>query len=100
MLPQWPTMRLNRQEQRRMNEASDHPEIRREQALPIDSARGAPSVWARFLAAMHLIQVRLRFVAVLLLVFLIVGNWETISHYWQRWVNGLGLPALEPAVSS
>jgi hypothetical protein len=30
------------------------------------------------------IQVRLRMVAVFVVAFLVVGNWETLSNYWDR----------------
>jgi hypothetical protein len=62
--------------------------------------RASASMWSRFVGGLHIAQVRLRFIAVFVLVFLIVGNWDTISHYWQRWVSGLGLPGAEVAVSS
>jgi hypothetical protein len=57
------------------------------------------SVLQRVWHLLHFLQVRLRFVFIFLIVFLIVGKWETITHYWQHWVGHLGLPAAEQAVS-
>lgn len=57
-------------------------------------------MWSRIVGGLHIAQVRLRFIAVFVLVFLIVGNWDTIRHYWQRWVSSIGLPGAEPSVSS
>src|SRR5262245_42042767 len=34
--------------------------------------------------ALRAIQVRLRFIAVLVLAFVIVGQWETLRNYWDR----------------
>src|SRR5688572_1291126 len=58
------------------------------------------SMWSRLVGGLHIAQVRLRFLAVFMLVFLIVGNWDTIRHYWERWVSSIGLPGSEPSVSS
>jgi hypothetical protein len=58
------------------------------------------SAWSQLLGGLQIAQVRLRFIAVFVLVFLIVGNWDTICHYWQRWVSSIGLPGAEPSVSS
>jgi hypothetical protein len=58
------------------------------------------SLWSRIAGGLHIAQVRLRVIAVFALVFLIVGNWDTISHYWQRWVSSIGLRGAEPSVSS
>lgn len=66
----------------------------------VERIAGSASVWSRLLGAVHIAQVRLRFIAVFVLVFLIVGNWDTIRHYWQRWVSSIGLSGVEPAISS
>lgn len=47
-----------------------------------------------FWFALRMIEVRLRFVAVLVVLGLIIGYWETIQNYWDRWTR----PAT-PAVS-
>ena len=48
---------------------------------------------------LHFLQVRLRFLFIFLVVFLVVGKWDTITHYWQHWVGRLGLAAADQAVS-
>jgi len=55
---------------------------------------------ARAWQVLRILQVRLRFVVVLLLVFLIVGQWETITAWWRTWVGRLAGSQTEQAVSS
>jgi hypothetical protein len=40
--------------------------------------------WSRTRAMLRVVQVRLRFVAIFLVAFLVIGNWETLSNYWDR----------------
>jgi hypothetical protein len=53
---------------------------------PADEAASPSRGWRRQLfAAVRLAQVRFRFLAVFLIAFLVVGNWETLRNYWDRW---------------
>jgi hypothetical protein len=42
------------------------------------------SWWRRVGTTLRVIQVRLRFVAIFLVVFLVIGSWDTLSNYWDR----------------
>ncbi len=44
---------------------------------------------SRFLWTARLIEVRLRFVIVLIVAFLIVGRWGTWRNYWDKWTRPL-----------
>jgi hypothetical protein len=58
------------------------------------------SLWSRTWSVLQVLQVRLRFALILLLVFLIVGYWQTITYYWQHWIGRIGLASAEQSVSS
>jgi hypothetical protein len=47
--------------------------------------------------ALRIVQVRLRFVAALALIFLVVGRWDVLRNYWDRLTRGT--PELAQAVS-
>lgn len=55
--------------------------------LPLSPRPSALS--ARLLWAAKLLEVRLRFVIVLLVAFVIVGRWETWRNYWDKWTRPL-----------
>src|SRR5262245_30246688 len=40
--------------------------------------------WERFKLVVKVVEVRLRFIAILIATALIVGYWDTIENYWQR----------------
>lgn len=63
------------------------------------TAAASQSLGQRLWNVLHFLQVRLRFIFVFLIVFAVVGQWETITHYWQHWIGRLGLPAAEQSVS-
>jgi hypothetical protein len=46
--------------------------------------RERPSTWGRVAFGLRLVQVRLRFLAVLVAAFAVVGNWDLLRHYWDR----------------
>lgn len=64
------------------------------------SYRAQRSFTGRLWNLLQFLQVRLRFLFILLVVFLIVGKWDTITHYWQHWIGRLGLATAEQAVSN
>lgn len=45
------------------------------------------SGWRRFLLVLKVIEVRLRFIAVLVAVGLFIGYWETAKNYWDKWTR-------------
>lgn len=45
--------------------------------------------WASVLWAAKLLEVRLRFVIVLLVAFVVVGRWGTWQNYWNKWTRPL-----------
>ncbi len=58
---------------------------------PSDSSPLAPrpSALSSLLWTARLIEVRLRFVIVLLVAFVIVGRWGTWQNYWNKWTRPL-----------
>jgi multidrug efflux pump subunit AcrA (membrane-fusion protein) len=47
----------------------------------------------RILFFVKLVEVRLRFVAILVVTALVVGYWDTITNYWERFQRNRGGPA-------
>lgn len=45
------------------------------------------NAWKRAMLVLKVIEVRLRFIAVLLGVSLFIGYWETVKNYWDRWTR-------------
>lgn len=69
----------------------------RANAAPDGSALG---VGRRLRLAARVVQVRLRFVAVLIAAFLVVGLWGNLRNYWDTMIHRLaGSPHIEHAVS-
>ncbi len=56
---------------------------------PSSSNRPPSSVWQRAVWAVRILEVRFRFVVVLVAAFLVVGRWETWRNYWERWTRPL-----------
>jgi membrane fusion protein, copper/silver efflux system len=50
----------------------------------LNSTRGKNSGWRYLLWMLRVLQVRLRFFAVLLIAFVVIGKWEVIRNYWDR----------------
>lgn len=59
---------------------------------PPSQAAGAGQPLRRLRFVLQMLQVRLRFFVALLIVFLIVGRWQVLRHYW----DALTMPATEP----
>src|ERR1700731_3437194 len=53
-----------------------------------DKSSGAPPVrlkaWQRFVLVFKVVEVRLRFVGVLIVVGLFLGYWDTITNHWDK----------------
>lgn len=62
---------------------------------PAAERRGA---WKRFLLVVKVIEVRLRFIAILVAVGLFVGYWDTVKNYWDKWTRpqAVAVRALAP----
>ena len=43
--------------------------------------------WQRFKLVAKVIEVRLRFVAVLVVTGLVIGYWDTLKNHWDRWTR-------------
>ena len=72
-----------------MSENESHLEIQ-----PDDSASPAPagktaraSAWRGVLFALRAIEIRLRFVAILVGIGLLIGYWDTIRNHWDKWTR-------------
>lgn len=46
-----------------------------------------PSAFTRFLFVVKLVEVRLRFIIVVVVAGLVIGNWETIRARWDRFTR-------------
>lgn len=62
-----------------------------------DSPRSTSRTPGPLRKAVRIVSARLRFLAVFLAVFLIIGSWETIRTYWGRMTAG---PGAEKVISS
>jgi hypothetical protein len=62
-----------------------------------DSSPPAPSVPRLVFRAL---QVRLRFIAVLAVAFLLVGRWDTVRGYWERLTRAATSPTADPPTAA
>lgn len=56
--------------------------------------------WRRLLVVLQVAQVRLRFILVLVVAFLVVGKWDTLRSYWDVLLRLGNPPAASKAISS
>ncbi len=59
------------------------PEVPRQSSGPASPH----SAWKRFLLVLRVIEVRLRFIAVLVVVAMFIGYWDTVKNYWDKWTR-------------
>ena len=45
------------------------------------------STWKRFRLVLKVLEVRLRFIFVLVAVGVFIGYWDTIKNYWDKWTR-------------
>jgi len=45
------------------------------------------SAWKRLKLVIEVVEVRLRFVAILVATGLLIGYWDTIKNYWDKWTR-------------
>ena len=43
--------------------------------------------WKKFFLVLKVIEVRLRFIAILVITALAIGYWDTITNYWDKWTR-------------
>ncbi len=43
--------------------------------------------WKKFFLVLKVIEVRLRFIAILVITALAIGYWDTIANYWDKWTR-------------
>jgi membrane fusion protein, copper/silver efflux system len=43
--------------------------------------------WPKFKLIVKVVEVRLRFIAILLVTALVIGYWDTITNYWDKWTR-------------
>lgn len=61
------------------------PENTHESAAPRSAP--PPSRWQRARFLLRVIEIRLRFVLILVATFVLIGKWETIKNYWEKWIR-------------
>jgi Cu(I)/Ag(I) efflux system membrane fusion protein len=70
------------------NSGGDSAQAANSPRLPETQTPGAPhGAWGRFWLAVKVVEVRLRFIAILLAVGLFIGYWDTVKNYWDRWTR-------------
>jgi Cu(I)/Ag(I) efflux system membrane fusion protein len=63
------------------------------------NAQPAHGVWWKLWQVLQVVQARLRFVALLLLLGLVFSYWGTLANYWEKWTRVASAePAGEPDV--
>src|SRR5262245_29704291 len=50
---------------------------------PMPVPAGPATVWARSRTVLRVLNVRLRFVIVLAVAFLVIGQWSALRNYWD-----------------
>jgi Cu(I)/Ag(I) efflux system membrane fusion protein len=58
--------------------------------IPTDEVATAPALRSRmagFWFGVRMLEVRLRFIAVLVGLGLVIGYWDTLQNYWDRWTR-------------
>jgi membrane fusion protein, copper/silver efflux system len=62
------------------------PEVAPEAGAPAVAA--APmSGWKRIRFLFKVVEIRLRFILVLVVTFVLIGNWDTVKNLWERWTR-------------
>lgn len=56
-------------------------------SVPASPGESATGRWSRFWLVIKVIEVRLRFIAVLVLAAALVGYWDTIRNHWDKWTR-------------
>ncbi len=52
---------------------------------PVPSAQRPPSRWRKFRMVVNLVELRLRFIALMVLTGLVFGYWDTIWNHYEKW---------------
>jgi Cu(I)/Ag(I) efflux system membrane fusion protein len=67
---------------------------------PVDVRSPRASLGRRLVVVLKIVQVRLRFLFILLFVFLVVGKWDVLRNYWDRITRGSSHFGASDAVST
>ena len=62
---------------------ADSPILLRQEAIPIQRLTG----WKRIRFLLKVVEIRLRFVLVLAATFVVIGKWDTIKNFWEKWTR-------------
>lgn len=46
------------------------------------------STWQRIKLVLQVVEIRLRFIAILAAIGLVIGYWDTLQNYWDKWTRG------------
>ena len=46
-----------------------------------------PRGWKRARFLFKVVEIRLRFILVLVATFILIGKWDTIKNYWEKWTR-------------
>ena len=58
-----------------------------DRSTPSDDKRSRPGRWSKFKFALQALEVRLRFVGILVVIGLLFGYWSTLRNYWDKWTR-------------
>jgi Cu(I)/Ag(I) efflux system membrane fusion protein len=53
----------------------------------LDADNSSRGFWSKFWQIVQVVQARLRFIILLLLLGLIFSSWSTLSNYWEKWTR-------------
>jgi len=66
-----------------MNDTNDA----RQQSFDGMEPPAAPSGWKRARFLFKVVEIRLRFILILVATFVLIGKWDTIKNYWDKWTR-------------
>src|SRR6266571_9021059 len=46
-----------------------------------------PTAWKRIRFLFKVVEIRLRFILVLVATFVLIGKWDTIKNVWEKWTR-------------
>ncbi len=78
-------------EAKNQSDATESSTRRDEEPVVAEVALSQParrrSAWKSFLFVFKAVEIRLRFILILVAVGLVIGYWETIKNYWDKWTR-------------
>ena len=58
-----------------------------ETAAPADVIAAKPHGWNLVRFLFKVVEIRLRFILILVATFVLIGKWDTIKNYWEKWTR-------------